>query len=148
MIRGGVTSFYCEIEVKVLAISEKLKELKTVTRLIEFLEQERQSAGYNNQLKDTILELKQIRQESLELIGRLEDQNQQDILIKRYLEGKRWKDIEKAVPYSRASIFRIHRQALARLADLEKKSKGVIDGERNITGGENGSNKSGCACSS
>ena len=73
MIRGGVTSFYCEIEVKVLAISEKLKELKTVTRLIEFLEQERQSAGYNNQLKDTILELKQIRQESLELIGRLED---------------------------------------------------------------------------
>ena len=68
---------------------------------------------------DKEMELKQekekreaLRKEATAMIAQIESPDERDVLYKRYIESKTWEDIIIEMYVSRATIFRLHSQAL------------------------------------
>ena len=53
-----------------------------------------------------------------ELISRLPDPEEQEVLIKRYLNGQRWDEIVSDLDLSSRKVFQIHESALLHIGDL------------------------------
>lgn len=114
-----------------MGIQQELEDLKYINLLIASMECELKKhrevlhslpgilAEIERDTAERIQELKQQRQKSLELINKLESNLQVNILIERYLHGKKWEEIALDLSYSKSNLFREHRKAL----DILEKSK-------------------------
>lgn len=63
------------------------------------------------------------RSEILNVIHSLDDSNCIDLLYKRYMEYKQWKDVEKEMNYSHKQTMRIHGRALSLVRKKVEKMK-------------------------
>ncbi len=64
--------------------------------------------------------LENLKVEVILKIERIDSENHKIILIKRYFEGKSWEDIRNALFTSKATIYRWHDEALAKLDGVLK----------------------------
>ena len=53
-----------------------------------------------------------------ELISRLSDPEEQEVLIKRYLNGQRWDEIVSDIDLSSRKVYQIHESALLHIGDF------------------------------
>ena len=49
---------------------------------------------------------------AMELIGRVESTEEQNLLVRRYIRLEPWEDIARHMYYSESSIYRLHRNAI------------------------------------
>ena len=85
-----------------------------------------QTSGPKNTLEETITkiidleakinaridELVSMKQEAFTMINRIPDLDQQNILIARYIDGKKWLDIAFDLNFSISQVYKIHGKAL------------------------------------
>lgn len=118
-----------------MTIRERLENLRPLAWLIEDLEQERewakatltifpeQQKKWEDMHQASIDELKSQRQATLDLIDRLDDLLQRDILLARYQDGMKWKDLAGRLFLSHATAHRLHRQAIEELEALDDENQ-------------------------
>lgn len=85
-----------------------------------------QTSGPKNSLEETICkidelertinaridELVSMKQEAFTMINRIPDLDQQNVLIARYIDGKKWLDIAFDLNFSISQVYKIHGKAL------------------------------------
>lgn len=85
-----------------------------------------QTSGPKNTLEETITkiidleakinaridELVSMKQEAFTMINRIPDLDQQNVLIARYIDGKKWLDIAFDLNFSISQVYKIHGKAL------------------------------------
>lgn len=118
-----------------MTVKEQLNELKDLAPLIQSLEEELEHdrplyarfpdrlAEWEKQTLDSINQLKAKRQAVLDLIGRLDDPLHREILLVRYRDGTKWKDIPQRFQQSQANTYRLHKQAIEELERVERDLK-------------------------
>lgn len=118
-----------------MTIRERLENLRPLAWLIKDLEQEREwtketLAPFPGQWEKwealhqgSIDELKAQRQATLDLIDRLDDPLQRGILLARYQDGRKWKDLAGRLFLSHTTAHKLHRQALEQLERVERDLK-------------------------
>ena len=82
-----------------------------------------QTSGPKNTLEETkakinarIDELVSMKQEAFTMINRIPDLDQQNILIGRYIQLKKWEDISEELNYSMQWVFELHGKGLLAFA--------------------------------
>lgn len=89
-----------------------------------------QTSGLKNTLEETITkiidleakinaridELVSMKQEAFTMINRIPDLDQQNILIGRYIQLKKWEDISEELNYSMQWVFELHGEGLLAFA--------------------------------
>lgn len=65
------------------------------------------------ELKAPIVDLDNWKKDTYERIERLDDLDQRNILIARYMQGKRWEKVAFELNFSISQIYRLHGAALA-----------------------------------
>ena len=78
-----------------------------------------QTSGPKNSLEETICkidELVSMKQEAFTMINRIPDLDQQNILIGRYIQLKKWEDISEELNYSMQWVFELHGKGLLAFA--------------------------------
>lgn len=89
-----------------------------------------QTSGPKNTLEETIIkiidleakinaridELVSMKQEAFTMINRIPDLDQQNILIGRYIQLKKWEDISEELNYSMQWVFELHGKGLLAFA--------------------------------
>ena len=79
-----------------------------------------QTSGPKNTLEDKINaridELISMKQEAFTMINRIPDLDQQNILIGRYIQLKKWEDISEELNYSMQWVFELHGKGLLAFA--------------------------------
>ena len=73
-------------------------------------------------------ELVSMKKEAFSMITKLPDLDQQNVLVARYIQLKKWEDISEELNYSTQWIFELHGKALLAFAKenesfLQKQSK-------------------------
>lgn len=98
-----------------MTIKEQLNELKDLAPLIRSLEDEPEQdrplyayfpdrlAEWEQKTLDSINHLKAKRQAVIDLINRLDDPLQRELLLVRYRDGVKWKELEKQ--FEKATVF-------------------------------------------
>ena len=76
------------------------------TRCFEMIEEIQQD------IEEKTCKLMRLRKEIESTIGLLDSLEEQEVLRCRYLSGMSWRQVEKALNVSRATIYRIHESAL------------------------------------
>lgn len=94
---------------------KKLKDLKTINGLIEDLHEDADRMGDPFLNQSFITELERQRAEILEQIERLESPLHRAIILKRYADGLKWDAVAGKLFISRATAFRLHKQAIKEL---------------------------------
>ncbi|MFC5630083.1 MULTISPECIES: hypothetical protein [Streptococcus] len=115
-----------------MGIQQELEDLKYINLLIASIECELKKhrellyslpgilAEIERDTAERIQELKQQSQKTLELINKLESSLQVNILIERYLHGKKWEEIALDLSYSKSNLFREHGKAIKNLEQLKQ----------------------------
>lgn len=94
-------------------LKKKLSDLKPIVGMIKVLEK---FPEYDSKERELLI----IERDSLlDLIKKLDDPIQEQILIERYQNGKRWKEIAKIVGYSEKYLFRLHNEAMDKLKSIK-----------------------------
>lgn len=118
-----------------MTIKEQLNELKDLAPLIKNLEEELEQdrplyalfpdrlAEWEQKTLDSINQLKIKRQAVLDLISRLDDPLHRELLLVRYRDGVKWKDMPQRFRQSQANVYRLHKLALEQLDRLERDLK-------------------------
>lgn len=120
-----------------IVIEFKIREINYLRELAQkvtpVISEDKVQTGFNgDKLGDTIAKLVdiesqinaqidkyiEIRDEVNRMIDTLENADQRLILRLRYLEFMSWDCIETSYPYSRSTIFRLHKQGLKELRKL------------------------------
>ena len=101
-----------------LQVTEKwLKSVFNINRELDF---ERENAKCS--LK-RIEELEKKKEEMLKIIRLIDKPEYKQILHKRYIQGKRWEDIELELNYAEQHIHRLHKQAIVEVHKIKTGQK-------------------------
>ena len=76
-------------------------------------------AEYSEMIDKRIDELYGIKEEIFEAINTLENTTMRVILIARYIDCKKWKDIAEELYYSERQLYKLHSKALSKI-DVSK----------------------------
>lgn len=102
-LRSSLTSQNYELKQDVVQTSGPKNTLEeTIIKIVQ-LERE---------INDRIDELITLKHEIVKKIKELPDLDQQNVLMARYIQGKKWPEIAKDMNYSIQNIYRIHGKAL------------------------------------
>lgn len=71
-----------------------------------------------NEIKKDEKKLQMQKMHLLDVIGRLENVDEQTVLIKRYFEHESWEKIVRSLCYSSSWVYQLHGQALEKLNEL------------------------------
>lgn len=118
-----------------MTIKEQLNELKDLAPFIKNLEEELAQgypiydffadnlAEWEEQTLDSIKQLKSKRQAVIDLINRLDNPLHREILLVRYRDGIKWKDLPQSLNLPDTDIRRLHKQAIEELERVERELK-------------------------
>ena len=107
-LRSSLTSVNTELKPdKVQTSGPKDTMAETIAKIID-LEKE------INQRIDTLVDLKK---EAFRLISLLPDHDQQNVLIARYIDNKKWLDIAGDLNFSISQVYKIHGHALLKFTE-------------------------------
>ncbi len=73
------------------------------------------------EIKEDERKLNELKIEALELIGKIENNNSQTVLILRYFEKKSWEEIKDLIYYSLSGVYKLHGNALNEIDKLINK---------------------------
>ena len=97
--RSRLTSIGCELKQdKVQTSGPKNTLEETITKIIDL----------EAKINARIDELVSMKQEAFTMINRIPDLDQQNILIGRYIQLKKWEDISEELNYSMQWVFELH----------------------------------------
>lgn len=81
-------------------------------------------ADYGREIDGKLAQLAAVKTEIVDVIYKLDDSVQRQILLMRYIQGRSWSEIAGAVGYERRYVFKIYAKALKKIDDiLEKDTK-------------------------
>lgn len=118
-----------------MTIKEQLNELKDLASFIKNLEEELEQgypiydffadnlAEWEEQTLDSIKQLKAKRQAVIDLINRLDNPLHREILLVRYRDGIKLKDLPHSLNLPDTDIRRLHKQAIEKLERVERDLK-------------------------
>lgn len=107
-LRFSLTSVSCELKPdKVQTSGPKDTMAATIAKIVD-LERE---------IDQRIDELVDLKREAFRLISQLPDHDQQNVLIARYIENRKWLDIADDLNFSISQVYKIHGHALLRFAE-------------------------------
>ena len=105
--RSRLTSIGCELKQdKVQTSGPKNTLEETITKIIDL----------EAKINARIDELVSMKQEAFTMINRIPDLDQQNILIGRYIQLKKWEDISEELNYSMQWVFELHGKGLLAFA--------------------------------
>lgn len=108
-LRSGLTSQNYELKPNKVQTSGPKDTLgETIVKIMSFEED----------INTRIDELVTIKKEAFSMINRIPDLDQQNILIGRYIQLKKWEDISEELNYSMQWVFEIHGEALLSFAKV------------------------------
>lgn len=102
-LRSSLTSIGCELKQDKVQTSGPKNSLEETICKIDELERT---------INARIDELVSMKQEAFTMINRIPDLDQQNILIARYIDGKKWLDIAFDLNFSISQVYKIHGKAL------------------------------------
>lgn len=105
--RSRLTSIGCELKQDKVQTSGPKNSLEETICKIDELERT---------INARIDELVSMKQEAFTMINRIPDLDQQNILIGRYIQLKKWEDISKELNYSMQWVFELHGKGLLAFA--------------------------------
>lgn len=106
-LRSGLTSQSYELKPdKVQTSSPKNTLEETITKIIDL----------EAKINARIDELVSMKQEAFTMINRIPDLDQQNILVGRYIQLKKWEDLAAEFEYTTQWLFEIHGKALLAFA--------------------------------
>ena len=103
-LRAGLTSQGYELKPDKVQSSGPSDTLAETFARIDELERE---------IQQDIVDLDNWKKDTYERIERLDDLDQRNILIARYMQGKRWEKVAFELNFSISQIYRLHGAALA-----------------------------------
>lgn len=101
-------------------IQETENWLKSAFNINRELDFERESVKYS--LK-RIEELEKKKEEIYKIISSINKPEYKQILHKRYIQGKKWEDIERELNYAEQHIHRLHKQAVVEVHKIRSGQK-------------------------
>ena len=107
-LRAGLTSQNYELSADKVQTSGPSNRLEDA--MIKILDLE-------DKIQARIAELSAMRDEAFDRIGRIPDLDQQNVLIARYCEDKKWEKIALELNFSISQVYRIHGAALLAFAE-------------------------------
>ena len=105
--RSRLTSIGCELKQDKVQTSGPKNSLEETICKIDELEAK---------INARIDELVSMKQEAFTMINRIPDLDQQNILIGRYIQLKKWEDISEELNYSMQWVFELHGKGLLAFA--------------------------------
>ena len=105
--RSRLTSIGCELKQDKVQTSGPKNSLEETICKIDELERT---------INARIDELVSMKQEAFTMINRIPDLDQQNILIGRYIQLKKWEDISEELNYSMQWVFELHGKGLLAFA--------------------------------
>lgn len=102
-LRAGLTSQNYELSADKVQTSGPSNRLEDA--MIKILDLE-------DKIQARIAELSAMRDEAFDRISRVPDLDQRNVLLARYVEGKRWEKVAFELNFSISQIYRIHGAAL------------------------------------
>lgn len=106
--RSRLTSIGCELKTDKVQTSGPKNSLEITICKIDELERT---------INDRIDELVDLKKTTMKAIQSLADFDQQNILIARYIDGKKWPDIAFNLNFSISQVYKIHKKALIAFAE-------------------------------
>lgn len=102
-LRSKLTSQSSELKPDKVQSSIPQDQLsETIAKIIDF----------ETEINDRINELVDMKQEAFKLISKIPDLDQQNILIGRYIQLKKWEDIASELDYSTQWVYELHGKGL------------------------------------
>lgn len=88
-------------------IKQELKNLKLVKLLIELMATEDMAKITNELIAE--------KNATIDKIYNLKDNEQIKVMLLRYTEGMTWGEVSQEIGLSRSKVFKVHKQAMAKL---------------------------------
>lgn len=107
-LRAGLTSQSYELSPDRVQTSGPKDTLAETFAKIDELERK---------INQNIEDLKSWTEEAFDRIRRVENLDQQNVLIARYIEGKKWEQVSVEINFSSSRVFEIHGAALLAFAE-------------------------------
>lgn len=73
-------------------------------------------ADYETELNNAVAEMVRSRKTAERIISSVEDRTQREVLTRRYIIGQRWEDIAYCMNYGIRHIYKLHGDALQKMA--------------------------------
>lgn len=102
-LRAGLTSQSYELKPDKVQTSGPKDSISETFAQIDELEEE---------IRQNIIDLNSWKKDTYGRIGRLDDLDQQNVLIARYIEGLKWEKVSVAINFSISRVYEIHGAAL------------------------------------
>ena len=107
-LRASLTGKGCNYADRVMTSGPSDVLAATIAKVVD-LEKE---------VDERIDELIDIKREALRTISQVEDYDQQDVLIARYMEGMKWEEIAADLDRDLRWVYRVHGQGLISVAHI------------------------------